>query len=72
MLPADDKAAVILKERTLTDLYNERPSWLDNAHRELDAAVAVAYGWPVDISADEAIARLFALNQQRTARPGSK
>ena len=34
-----------LKKRTLTNLYNARPAWLDHAHRELDAAVAAAYGW---------------------------
>ncbi len=34
-----------LKKRTLTNLYNQRPAWLDNAHRALDAAVAAAYGW---------------------------
>ena len=33
------------RERTLTDLYNERPAWLDIAHKELDRAVAAAYGW---------------------------
>ena len=65
VLPVDDKAAAVLKKRTLTNLYNERPAWLDNAHRELDAAVAAAYGWPADISDDDAIARLFALNQER-------
>ncbi|MFM7739993.1 MAG: hypothetical protein ACKO9H_11375, partial [Planctomycetota bacterium] len=34
-----------LKKRTLTNLYNERPAWLDNAHKALDKAVAEAYGW---------------------------
>jgi hypothetical protein len=33
ILPVDVKAAAILKTRTLTNLYNERPVWLDNAHR---------------------------------------
>jgi type II restriction/modification system DNA methylase subunit YeeA len=72
ILPVDDKAVAILKKRTLTNLYNERPAWLANAHSDLDAAVAVAYGWAEDISEDEAIARLFALNQSRArtdARP---
>ncbi len=65
ILSVDDKAVAILKKRTLTNLYNEWPAWLANAHSDLDAAVAVAYGWPEDISEDEAIARLFALNQSR-------
>ena len=51
--------------RTLTQLYNERPTWLDNAHRKLDAAVFAAYGWPADLSDDEILARLLALNLAR-------
>ncbi|MGA2252236.1 class I SAM-dependent DNA methyltransferase, partial [Terracidiphilus sp.] len=35
-----------LKKRTLTNLYNERPAWLENAHRALDQPVFAAYGWP--------------------------
>jgi hypothetical protein len=49
----------------LTKLYNERPAWLDNAHRDLDDAVAAAYGWPADIAEEEALARLLALNLDR-------
>ena len=67
LLPVDDKAAAILKKRTLTNLYNERPAWLEHAHRELDAAVAAAYGWPTDLSDDDILARLLALNQERAA-----
>ena len=37
-----------LRRRTLTNLYNQRPTWLANAHATLDAAVADAYGWPAD------------------------
>ena len=57
-----------LKAQTLTNLYNQRPTWLDNAHQALDAAVAVAYGW-ADYSPempDEVIlSRLLALNLER-------
>jgi type II restriction/modification system DNA methylase subunit YeeA len=67
VIPIDDRAAALLKKRTLTNLYNERPAWLVNAHADLDAAVTTAYGWPVDISEDDAIARLFELNQSRAA-----
>ncbi len=56
-----------LAKRTLTNLYNERPTWLTNAHRELDAAVAASYGWAEDISDDDALARLLALNIKRAA-----
>ena len=67
ILPKDEQSAKVLKKRTLTNLYNERPAWLDNAHKALDAAVAAAYGWPADLSDDEIVARLFALNQERAA-----
>ncbi len=33
-----------LKKRTLTNLYNERPTWLQLAHKRLDEAVLDAYG----------------------------
>ena len=62
ILPKDAQAAVTLKTRTLTNLYNQRPQWLADAHRDLDAAVAAAYGWPTDISEEEALARLLKLN----------
>ena len=48
VLPINPKAAAVLKTRTLTNLYNERPAWLDNAHRDLDAAVAAAYARAAD------------------------
>lgn len=67
LLPVSDAAATELKKRTLTNLYNARPAWLDHLHRALDAAVARAYGWPEDIAEDDALARLFALNQSRGA-----
>ena len=35
-------------KRTLTNLYNDRPTWLELAHLELDRAVLAAYGWPED------------------------
>jgi hypothetical protein len=45
---------------------NERPAWLANAHRRLDEAVFAAYGWPVDLSDDELLGRLLALNLERS------
>jgi hypothetical protein len=44
---------------------NQRPAWLVNAHRTLDAAVASAYGWPADLSDAEVLRRLLALNRER-------
>ena len=58
-----DTAAQALKARTLTNLYNARPQWLADAHAALDETVAAAYGWPADIPEEEALAALFALNQ---------
>ena len=73
ILPRDGKAAGILKTRTLTNLYNTRGTpagaWLDNLHAELDATVAAAYGWPADISNDDALARLLVLNLERAGKP---
>ncbi|MDQ6986454.1 MAG: class I SAM-dependent DNA methyltransferase [Mariprofundaceae bacterium] len=59
-----------LKKRTLTNLYNARPAWLDNIHKQLDTCVAAAYGWDdytADMPDEEILARLFALNQQRSS-----
>src|SRR5215469_5187811 len=65
IVPLSPKVAVILKKRTLTNLYNERPAWLDDAHRDLDVVVAAAYGWPAEISEEDALAHLLALNRER-------
>ena len=66
-ISADDLKA--LQKRTLTNLYNLRPQWLVMAHRQLDLAVAQAYGWS-DYSADmpdeEILKRLLSLNLQRS------
>ena len=73
--PRDADCAAKLKKRTLTNLYNERPAWLDLAHKKLDAAVAAAYGWPADLSDEQLLERLLALNLERAeeeARPGTR
>jgi type II restriction/modification system DNA methylase subunit YeeA len=74
ILPKNEEAAKELKKRTLTNLYNARPRWLENAHEALDEAVAEAYGWGDDwraglLTDDEILARLFRLNQERAASP---
>ncbi len=61
-VPRDETTAKELKKRTLTNLYNARPQWLTNAHANLDAAVAVAYGWPADITEDDALRELLTMN----------
>ncbi len=63
--PKTVEAAAKLRERTLTNLYNQRLRWLADAHDALDRAVAAAYGWPEDISTDDALTRLLALNLER-------
>ncbi len=65
LIPRNESAADELKERTLTKLYNSSPQWLLNAHADIDAAVADAYGWPDEISDDEALHRLLRLNLLR-------
>jgi hypothetical protein len=57
-----------LAKRTLTNLYNQRPAWLADAHAALDAAVAAAYGWAdwqPSMPDDETLRRLLALNRAR-------
>ena len=57
-----------LAKRTLTNLYNARPTWLAQAHERLDAAVLAAYGWPADLVGEDLLGRLLDLN---LARPTS-
>lgn len=84
LLPISAAAEATLKHRTLTKLYNDRPAWLALAHRNLDRAVAAAYGWSESLAdraqpensdvadrkaAEEEILRLlFELNQERAAQ----
>jgi len=57
----------VLKTLTLTKLYNERPTWLANAHERLDRAVFAAYGWAWPLDDQEILSRLLALNLQRAS-----
>ena len=61
-VPKNEECAVRLKARTLTNLYNERPAWLDHAHRELDELVLAAYGLQPGITDEELLAKLLELN----------
>ena len=60
-----------LRTRTLTNLYNARPQWLDDAHATLDAAVATAYGWSPDIPEEDALQALLELNRVRSTECNS-
>ena len=64
-----DAAPEDLARLTLTNLYNKRPKWLENAHGRLDKAVFAAYGWPSNLSKDEILSRLLALNRERAEAP---
>lgn len=68
LIPKDAGCAAKLADRTLTNLYNERPTWLDLAHRKLDEAVFAAYGWPVDQAEGDILARLLTLNLERAGQ----
>ena len=68
--PVDEEAERQLKRPTLTNLYNERPAWLANLHRDLDAAVFAPYGWEEadaqdELGEEELLSRLLALNLER-------
>ena len=81
ILPRNQDAAAALSKRTLTNLYNQRPAWLAHSHRDLDRAVAAAYGWPESLAdraqpenpdaadrrtaEEDILRRLFELNQAR-------
>ena len=55
-----------LATRTLTNLYNQRPTWLAQAHENLDRSVHAAYGWEYPLADDEVLSRLLALNLARS------
>jgi hypothetical protein len=63
--PRDEECAKKLAKRTLTNLYNERPAWLANAHAKLDTGVAAAYGFAVDLTDEQILEQLLALNLER-------
>ncbi len=72
-LNPEGAGASALKSRTLTNLYNQRPTWLALIHRRLDEAVLDAYGWPRELAEpgddhdEEILRRLLALNKERAA-----
>jgi hypothetical protein len=68
--PGSSSITKNLAERTLTNLYNKPPAWLESAHRKLDAAVFAAYGWESNLTDDEILSRLLALNLERAKASG--
>ena len=70
VVSVDKKANAVLKERTLTNLYNQMPEWLHRNHKKLDRAVADAYGWKDlfeenELSEEKIVELLYELNQSR-------
>ena len=65
MVPSDEAYARELKKRTLTNFYNQRPTWLDLAHKKLDEAVFAAYHWDPGTTDEQLLAKLLELNLQR-------
>ncbi|MCI0461998.1 MAG: hypothetical protein L0Z62_34030, partial [Gemmataceae bacterium] len=70
LVPRAESCARDLARRTLTNLYNSRPAWLDQAHRKLDQAVFAAYGWKPEMVDEQILGSLLALNLERAARQG--
>ena len=67
-VPKNADCAAKLKTRTLTNLYNESPAWLEAAHQKLDKLVFDAYGWPPDLSDDDLLALLLFEDRRRIHR----
>ena len=65
--PRDADCAAKLKKRTLTNLCNERPVWLDLTHKKLDAAAAAAYGCPASPPLKNSAASFPAAKRTRRA-----
>jgi hypothetical protein len=63
----DAETSKLLAKRTLTNLCNERPTWLDFTHRRLDEAVFAAYGWDRSLTDDQLLEKLLELDLERAA-----
>ena len=70
-LVAKDAHVYDLAKRTLTNLYNERPTWLDLAHKAVDEAVFDAYGWDPSMTDEQILDALLELNLERSASSGA-
>lgn len=71
VVPKESACVGKLSKRTLTNLYNERPAWLDLAHKKLDEAVLAAYGWEPSMSDEQLLENLLELNT-KLALPSRK
>jgi hypothetical protein len=46
-------------------MWEQVVTWLQNAHERPDRTVFAAYRWPADISDEDILRNLLALNQER-------
>ena len=58
----------LLPKNVVTDIFK---TGVDLAHKKLDAAVAAAYGFAVDLSNEQILEKLLALNLERAAQEKS-
>jgi hypothetical protein len=66
-LRAAEKAGTVLSDDDREVAARGCVSLIRQYHDRIDAAVAEAYGWPADLSDEEILERLVALNKQRAA-----
>jgi type II restriction/modification system DNA methylase subunit YeeA len=72
LVPKNEECAKELKKRTLTNLYNQKPTWLTLVHKKLDNAVFAAYGWPADLTDEQILEKLLALNLERAKKEAAE
>ena len=68
LTPTEMATEKMIREMTLTNVYNNNHAWLRNDHEKLDRAVFDAYGWsedPADLDDDTILERLLELNLSR-------
>jgi type I restriction-modification system DNA methylase subunit len=68
LTPREGAPEELIREMTLTNIYNDNHRWLQIDHEKLDRAVFAAYGWseePADVDDDTILERLLELNLSR-------
>lgn len=66
-LRAADKAGTVLSDKDRDIATRGCVSLIRQYHDTIDTAVAEAYGWPADLTDEEILERLVALNKERAA-----
>jgi SAM-dependent methyltransferase len=61
------KGGMVLGEKSLDIKDRGRVLILKDLHEQIDVAVAAAYGWSVDLSDEDVLQRIVALNAERSA-----